>query len=300
LSFLNVDIKRVEISDTFDLHDIKFQLQENKILSIVGRSGSGKSSLLKTILGVYKADGCIQIQGSDISHLEIEDRPIGIIFQDFALFPFLTVEKNILLSNSDKDLFLSLCQTLKIKHLIQKYPSEISGGEKQRVAIARSLMAKPKVLLFDEPFSSLDQDLKYHLRYELKKILSDMKITAIFVMHDLDDAFYLSDDLMIMDKGQIVEVNECDKILNNPHIKSQDFLHMGLLLCETLQRHLMTDKKYCRFYDIKLVEDSNGFPLVMKKDLGLYILYSLQIKNRIIDIYSQQKVDGPLINLQLC
>lgn len=177
------------------LKDFNLKIDKGERVAITGASGSGKSTILRIIAGLEKVQsGQVILDANDITSTPTHKRQIGFVFQGFALFPHLTVKKNIEygISNLKKDTrnievnrFVKL---LDIKDLLDRYPHELSGGQKQRVALARTLVTKPKVLLLDEPFSALDQNLKGKIRKELLETLARLEITTILVTHDKADA----------------------------------------------------------------------------------------------------------------
>ena len=184
------------------LKNISLTVNKAEKVSILGPSGSGKSTLLRLIAGLEKPySGTITIQGkvvSDQDHLVApEKRNVGLVVQNKALFPHLTVEKNIgfgIRKNQEKTKIISdLLSLFKIEHLSNKYPHEISGGEQQRTAIARSMAPDPELLMLDEPFSALDRELKEELYAELNQIFKERQQTIMLVTHDLDEAKVLSD-----------------------------------------------------------------------------------------------------------
>ncbi|MDO4778729.1 MAG: ABC transporter ATP-binding protein [Tissierellia bacterium] len=194
------------------LNNISFKVNEGEIVAILGSSGSGKSTLLNIIAGLeFPTAGTLHLEDKDITKLQCEKRDIGLVFQDYALFPHLNVEKNIAFSlKSHKDPIVDeMLNLIRMKEYKKRYPYELSGGEKQRVAIARSLAANPKVLLLDEPFSNLDANLKKSVRKEIKEILQRANTTAILVTHDIEDAHDLVDRIIYIKDGQI------DKIIKN-------------------------------------------------------------------------------------
>ena len=184
------------------LKNISLTVNKAEKVSILGPSGSGKSTLLRLIAGLEKPySGTITIQGkivSDQDHMVApEKRNVGLVVQNKALFPHLTVEKNIgfgIRKNQEKTkIIANLLSLFKIEHLSNKYPHEISGGEQQRTAIARSMAPSPELLMLDEPFSALDRELKEELYAELNHIFKERQQTIILVTHDLDEAKVLSD-----------------------------------------------------------------------------------------------------------
>ena len=197
-----------DLSHSYDgseisLNNISLTVNKAEKVSILGPSGSGKSTLLRLIAGLEKPySGTITIQGkvvSDQDHLVApEKRNVGLVVQNKALFPHLTVEKNIgfgIRKNREKTKIISdLLSLFKIEHLSDKYPHEISGGEQQRTAIARSMAPSPELLMLDEPFSALDRELKEELYTELNQIIKERQQTIMLVTHDLDEAKVLSDN----------------------------------------------------------------------------------------------------------
>ncbi|MDO4701027.1 MAG: ABC transporter ATP-binding protein [Erysipelotrichaceae bacterium] len=193
------------------LQDINLEVKQGELIAILGSSGSGKSTLLNLVAGLEKVSvGQILLDQKDITDVVCEKRNIGMVFQDYALFPHLTVEKNVGFAlKSYKDPIVdAMLKLVKMESFKKRYPYELSGGEKQRVAIARSLAAQPKVLLLDEPFSNLDADLRYKVRKEVKEILTQANITSIMVTHDIDDAYDIADRIVFLKQGRIDRIEE--------------------------------------------------------------------------------------------
>lgn len=187
-------------------------LDKGQILAVQGSSGSGKSSLLRIIAGLEsRASGTITIDGIEYQgqgrFVPTEKRGIGFVFQDYALFPFMSVEKNIafgLKNKKGEKIQQRIGELIELTHLNgleKRYPHELSGGQQQRAALARSLAANPAILLLDEPFSSLDADLVAEMRAELKLILKSQLMTTILVTHDAEDARYLADQSLLLHDG---------------------------------------------------------------------------------------------------
>ena len=183
---------------------------ENQILCIMGESGSGKTSILNSIAGLLTPDkGEIilddNILFSDKINLKPQERNIGYVFQDYALFPNMSVKDNIFFMNPDKDYANSLIEKLGIEYLLENFPNTLSGGEKQKVSIVRALANKPRLLLMDEPFSSIDEKFKNKFYEELIEIKKSLDIPIIMVTHNRHEAEILSDRLIFIDKGRIVK-----------------------------------------------------------------------------------------------
>lgn len=197
----------------FDL-DISFTLKKG-LLAVQGFSGSGKTTTLDCISGIKTPDsGYIKLNdkymynSDEKINIKPKDRHIGYVFQNYALFPNMKVKENILFGvdkkNKDNvEYAMDLSKRMKIEHLLDRYPSDISGGEKQRVAFARALAVKPKILLMDEPFSALDEDLKQRLYQDFLEIKSNEKIPMILITHNNTEAKILSDKIIHVENGKI-------------------------------------------------------------------------------------------------
>jgi len=186
------------------------------ILVLVGPSGAGKTTILQCVAGLQTPSwGEINIHGKTVfssehkANIPIRNRRIGYVFQDYALFPHMTVEKNVLYGKPKKGSTPAKALTdsnvlalLKIEHLRNRYPNQISGGEKQRVALARALMTEPELLLLDEPLSALDQDTRSTLQQELLKLQAQWQIPFILVTHDVREAEMLGDQIIKLDHGE--------------------------------------------------------------------------------------------------
>ncbi|MDU5273357.1 MAG: ATP-binding cassette domain-containing protein, partial [Finegoldia magna] len=183
---------------------------ENEILCIMGESGSGKTSILNSIAGLLTPDkGDIilddNILFSDKINLKPQQRNIGYVFQDYALFPNMSVKDNIFFMNPDKDYANSLIEKLGIEYLLENFPNTLSGGEKQKISIVRALANKPRLLLMDEPFSSIDEKFKNKFYEELIEIKKSLDVPIIMVTHNRHEAEILADRLIFIDKGRIIK-----------------------------------------------------------------------------------------------
>ncbi|MCH2198756.1 MAG: ABC transporter ATP-binding protein [Flavobacteriales bacterium] len=205
------------------LFDCSFQMEEGQILSLLGESGSGKTTMLRLIAGFERPKkGAIHIAGDaladDSTFILPEHRDIGLVFQDYALFPHLTVEKNLKLAQKKGDTtdIRSWLKAVGLEGMESRKPDQLSGGQQQRVAIARALAARPKLLLLDEPFSNIDESLKFSFRTELKEILKNQSISAIFVTHDTKDALAIADKVVILKDGEIRQSASPEDIYRTP------------------------------------------------------------------------------------
>ncbi|MGB1294370.1 MAG: ABC transporter ATP-binding protein [Flavobacteriales bacterium] len=204
------------------LQNLSFELKKGEILSFLGNSGSGKSTLLRIIAGFEQADKGDIISGQQsIINKPTHLRNVGMFFQNYALFPHLNVEQNIGygLSKSEKSRVSELIEMCQLKGEEKKLIYQISGGQQQRVALARALAPRPQVLLLDEPFSNIDAQLKDDLRVELKSLIKQAGISAIFVSHDIDDAFAIADRALLLDQGEVQQVDVPENLYRKPKNK---------------------------------------------------------------------------------
>lgn len=232
-------LELMNITKSFDSHkvldNITLKVEDGELLSILGVSGVGKTTILKIISGLIQPDsGKVFLQDVDITNQPSEKRGMGYVFQSPLLFPHLTTEENIRfgleikkwtkddMNKRTKDLF----RFLQLEGLEKKMPTELSGGQAQRTSIARALATEPKILLMDEPFSSLDPELRREMGQLIKLIQARLGITIIFVTHDRDESLALSDSIALLDGGKIAQVDNPQSIYYRP--KSKDIaLFMG-------------------------------------------------------------------------
>ncbi len=207
------------------LDDIQLSIHEGELFTILGSSGSGKSTLLKIMAGIEQQDaGEIFLDGKDISRLPMQARKLGYIFQEALLFPHMTVKENICYSQmiqkkSKQELetcFVHFAGLLQIRDLEKQLPHQLSGGQKQRVSIARTLASEPNILLMDEPFSSLDYNLRLDMGKMLKNLQKELHITIVFVTHDIEESMLLSDRIAHLHRGRILEVNTPQALYYQP------------------------------------------------------------------------------------
>ncbi|OBX08201.1 ABC transporter [Gallibacterium salpingitidis] len=231
------------------LQDLHLALEQDEIVCLLGASGCGKTTLLKAIAGLLPiSDGQICLAGKDLSQTPLEQRQIGLIFQDYALFPHLTVAENILFGLQQKSrqqqqtVLNKMTELVHLQGLEQRYPHQLSGGQQQRVAIARALACEPKLLLLDEPFSNIDSQVRYQLIEEIRAILKQQQVPAIFVTHSKEEAFVFADKLALMDKGKIVQFGDALSLYQQPNSRFvAEFLgNVNYLPCQIQQQQLKT------------------------------------------------------------
>jgi spermidine/putrescine transport system ATP-binding protein len=207
------------------LDDISFSIGDNEFFTLLGPSGCGKTTLLRMIGGFEDiTKGQILLFGDDISRLQSNQRPVNTVFQQYALFPHLTVFENVAFGlkrlGRDADFIKSqttaMLELIRMAEFAERKPSQLSGGQQQRVALARALAPQPKVLLLDEPLSALDLKLRQAMREELKEIQKHTGITFIFVTHDQEEALTMSDRIAVMSNGQVQQIGSPKEIYDNP------------------------------------------------------------------------------------
>ena len=289
---------------------------EGDVICLLGPSGIGKTTILRTIAGLEKINsGSISLNGKVISsnkiHVEPEDRNISLSFQDNSLFPHYNVIDNIKFGadrNSRKTKKLKLDDVIEFLHLENiksKYPHEISSGEAQRAALARSLLSMPDLLLLDEPLSNIDQNFKEEIQVKLKQILRDYKITTIIVTHDSYEAFYLGNKCGIILNGQLKQYDDPYNVHHFPNsIEVVNFLNKGILIPATVvdERTLENSdlgiiegdfiKHYPKGSNVKLLlqpedlehDDKSSLKLevVDKKFRGTNFIYTLKTQSNLL------------------
>lgn len=207
------------------LHNLSFDVENGEFLSVLGPSGCGKTTLLRILIGLLKPDsGEILKNGKNITNLHPSKRGMGIVFQNYALFENLTVFQNVEyalrfnkdLKDKSKEITRNLLEQMHLSEHANKKPVNLSGGQQQRVAIARTLAVNPDIILFDEPMSALDVDTRLSLRKELKDLQKKFKTTMIYITHDQEEAFSMSDRIMIMQTGKIEQLDTPAAIIKHP------------------------------------------------------------------------------------
>ena len=229
---LHVQPRRVTVEDahltlggTPVLRGVSLTIEPGASVALLGPSGCGKTTLLRLIAGLERPDGgTVSLDDEVLSgggrFVEPEQRRVGMVFQDGALFPHLTVAENVafgLYRASDRDERVAATLDLVgLGALADRLPAHLSGGERQRVALARALAPEPAVLLLDEPFASLDATLRVQLRTEVRRLLGELGITSLFVTHDQDEAFVLGDEIAVMQEGRILQAGTPGELYEQP------------------------------------------------------------------------------------
>jgi sulfate transport system ATP-binding protein len=207
------------------LDDVSLDVPAGELLALLGPSGSGKTTLLRIISGLETADaGTVYYHEEDVTDAAVRERNVGFVFQHYALFRHMNVFDNIAFglrvrkrSKSEiRDRVKELIRLVQLEGLDGSLPSQLSGGQRQRVALARALAAQPKVLLLDEPFGALDAKVRQELRQWLRRLHDELHVTSVFVTHDQEEAFEVSDRVVIMNKGKIEQIGSPAEIFERP------------------------------------------------------------------------------------
>lgn len=265
----NIYIKLKKQFTEFEL-DMEFEAQEGQLISIIGPSGCGKSTTLGLITGLIPLDeGQVKIGDIDLTSLEVNQRQIAMVFQDYTLYPHLKVKDNIayplkIRKVNRKDRYVEATRLLNLvglKGFEDRKVESLSGGECQRIALARALASNPKILLLDEPLSALDAKLRSYLRDEIRRIHDETGITMIYVTHDQEEALAISDKIIILNKGKIEMIGSGEEIYNHPKtLFSATFMGEGNLLDITEFINIPNKFKGPLFFrpeDAKIIENEN-------------------------------------------
>lgn len=224
------NLKLINISKKYDntylaVNNFNVDIKSKEFIVLLGPSGCGKSTILRMIAGLEEiSQGEIYIDDVLVNSLEPKDRDVAMVFQNYALYPHLNVYDNIAFSlklrKENKQTIdtnvKEAAEKLGLSHLLNRKPSQLSGGQRQRVALGRAIVREPKVFLLDEPLSNLDAKLRVKMRAEISKLHNNLKVTTIYVTHDQVEAMTMGDRIIVMDKGQIMQIGTPEEIYNKP------------------------------------------------------------------------------------
>ena len=225
MSFVSVQNLQKRYAGNPVFNDINCHIERGQFVTLLGPSGCGKSTLLRCIAGLTAVDsGKILLDGQDLVPLSPQKRGIGMVFQSYALFPNMTVEQNVAFGlrmqkvapEESRSRVLEALQLVELQDFASRYPHQLSGGQCQRVALARSLVTRPRLLLLDEPLSALDARIRKHLREQIRNIQRELGLTTIFVTHDQEEALILSDRIFLMNQGRIVQSGDAETLYTAP------------------------------------------------------------------------------------
>ncbi len=300
----------VKFDDFTALHNINVHVKEGEFFTFLGPSGCGKTTTLRTITGfIDPVSGTVRVKGEDITHVPIEQRNIGIVFQSYALFPTMTVYDNIAFGLKIKKLKKAEVDK-RVREIakkvdltdeqLKKAVSQLSGGQQQRVAIARALVTGPAIICMDEPLSNLDAKLRVQLRNELKRMQKDFGITTIYVTHDQEEALTLSDRIAVFNKGYIEQIGTPNEVYNNSSTEFVcNFIGDINRLSDAVSLALGADPamhNYIRLERIHVNVAPKAGDVVLegrvdsREYYGLYIKYYINLGSQIIKVI--EKNDG--------
>lgn len=223
---VRIDNVTKKFGHTTAVADFSAELQDGHLICLLGPSGCGKSTLLNMLCGIIPVtEGKIYFDDKDVTSLPPDQRNIGMVFQNYALYPHMTVAENIAFplevqkvkKEERKARVEEIAKLVHVDNLLRRYPSELSGGQQQRVAIARAMVKKPQLLLMDEPLSNLDARLRLEMREEIRRIQKETGITTIFVTHDQEEAMSISDSILLMKDGLLIQSGLCQELYVNPN-----------------------------------------------------------------------------------
>ncbi len=267
--------------------NVSFEVPEGQLVALLGPSGSGKSTILRIIAGLEPADsGDVELTGEAATHLPVQRRGVGFVFQHYALFRHMTVRKNIAFGLEVQRVPKAeithrvdeLLDLIQLRGFAERYPSQLSGGQRQRVALARALAPRPKVLLLDEPFGALDSKVREELRTWLRKLHDEVHVTSLFVTHDQQEAFEVSDQVVVLNKGKIEQMGPPQALYEHPAspfvteflgavnvLRVETVLGMDHISDETPLPFDMSGPDgsysvYVRPHDLEIVRQPNGKP----------------------------------------
>lgn len=237
--------------------NLSLEVQDGELVTLLGPSGCGKTTTLRCVSGFLQPEkGAIYIGDRDITYIPPEKRGIGLVFQNYALWPHMTVRENLAFGLQLKKLekktienkVKQLLETVRLSGMESRYPRELSGGQQQRVALARALILEPDILLLDEPLSNLDALLREQMRFEIAHIHKEFKITTIYVTHDQTEAMVISDRIVLLNKGQIMQQGPPEEIYSRPANKfvagfmgTTNFVEGRLVFSENKFSTIVTD-----------------------------------------------------------
>ena len=223
---VRIDNVTKKFGHTTAVADFTAELEDGHLICLLGPSGCGKSTLLNMLCGIIPVtEGQIFFDDKDVTKLPPDQRNIGMVFQNYALYPHMTVAENIAFplevqkvkKEERKARIEEIAKLVHVDNLLKRYPSELSGGQQQRVAIARAMVKKPQLLLMDEPLSNLDARLRLEMREEIRRIQKETGVTTVFVTHDQEEAMSISDSILLMKDGLLIQSGLCQELYVNPN-----------------------------------------------------------------------------------
>jgi molybdate transport system ATP-binding protein len=282
---IKINIKKQLHGASGDMNlDVDLQIKSNDFIALIGQSGSGKTTMLRVLAGLEKSDGLIKVDSTvwqdNNTFLPPQKRKIGFVFQDYALFPNLSVEENLLYVNKDLTLAKELLALTELSELKNRMSNTLSGGQKQRVSLCRAMMNRPKLLLMDEPLSALDPNMRLKLQHEILLLHKKFETTTIMVSHDLSEIYKLSNQLIELQNGKVIKYGDTKKLLLDS-TNSQKFSFQGEII------------------DIKKVDVINIAVISIGQQLVEVVLSSQEVQNLNIgqNITVGTKAFTPIVSL---
>ena len=316
MSYLECNQIRHSFGSKFSMN-LSFSMDKGELLCIIGPSGSGKSTLLSLIAGIDTPQGgSIIIDGEDITHMSIRKRQIGMVFQDFSLFPSMNVERNIQYGMKDtqnrEERTRELLDLVGLEGYCKRSVSQLSGGEAQRIALARAIAAEPRILLLDEPLSALDAPLRKKLRSVIKHIHEKTATTMLYVTHDREEAFAIADRIMIIKSGRIAAIGGPEALYNNPpNLFAAAFTGEGSTVPMSLFENDTEEKTaFIRPEDINIDINAevqsddetillHGAKVLETEFTGTAYTVSLDYEGHLLKAVSDRKPDGTTVSVSI-
>lgn len=273
---MKVELKNVtkKYGQNLAVNDFSAILPDGHLICLLGPSGCGKSTILNMLCGIIPiTEGHIFFDDKDVSNLSSDKRNIGMVFQNYALYPHMTVLENIAFPLEVKKISKKqrieeskkIAKLVHIESLLNRYPSELSGGQQQRVAIARAIIKKPALLLMDEPLSNLDARLRLEMREEIRRIQKETGITTVFVTHDQEEAMAISDSILLMKSGKLIQSGLCQNLYTKPECRFvAEFLGNPPINQLKLKKNEL--KTILNKNDIENFDDKNNFILEIRPE----------------------------------
>ena len=259
---VRIDNVTKKFGHTTAVSNFSAELEDGHLICLLGPSGCGKSTLLNMLCGIVPVtEGKIFFDDKDVTALPPDQRNIGMVFQNYALYPHMTVSENIsfplevLKVNKEerKARVDAIAKLVHVDTLLRRYPSELSGGQQQRVAIARAMVKNPALLLMDEPLSNLDARLRLEMREEIRRIQKETGVTTVFVTHDQEEAMSISDSILLMKDGLLIQSGLCQELYKNPNC-----LFVAEFLGNPPANKLVEDQKITAIRPESFYLDDNG------------------------------------------
>lgn len=275
----SIELKNI---NKYVCRNVDLKIEDKELMVILGPNGSGKTTLVNIIAGLTDYHGSVLFDNIPVDKIHASKRDVGYLFQDLVLFPHLNVADNIAYGLQARNLSRDrieerveqLLQMMKIKHLASRYPKHLSGGEKQRVALARALAPSPRVLLLDEPLSSLDVQTAKYLRTELKQLQRSLGITTVYVTHDFQEAEEMADRIAVLLNGRMEQVGKAEEVFFYPaNHRVSEFIGAPNILdcdeCHSLGKGIM--QVICGGMPIVVPHDGNSIHRITFSPRDIYI-----------------------------